>query len=31
MAVSKLAASGGANDFNVNIGGTYTAITFTKE
>jgi hypothetical protein len=31
MAVSKLSASSGANDFNVNVGGTYTAITFTKE
>ncbi len=31
MAVSRLLPGGGANDFNVNVGGTYTTITFTKE
>jgi hypothetical protein len=31
MAVSRLLPAGGANDFNVNIGGSYTSITFAKE
>lgn len=31
MAVSKLAPSTGANDFNVAVGGTHTSITFPKE
>jgi len=31
MAVSKLSAAGGANDFNINVGGAYTSIDFTKE
>lgn len=31
MAVSKLSPASGANDFNLNIGGTYTSTTFTKE
>ena len=31
MAVSRLLPAGGANDFNVNVGETYTSITFTKE
>jgi hypothetical protein len=31
MSVSKLLPQGGANDFNVAITGTYTAVTFTKE
>jgi large repetitive protein len=31
MSVSKLLPAGGANDFNIALGGTYTSITFTKE
>lgn len=31
MAVSRLLPSGGANDFNLNIGGVYTSVTFNKE
>lgn len=31
MAVSRLLPAGGANDFNVNVGGAYTSVTFTKE
>jgi len=31
MSVSKLLPTGGANDFNVALGGTYTTVTFTKE
>lgn len=31
MAVSRLLPSGGANDFNLAIGGAYTSVTFNKE
>jgi hypothetical protein len=31
MAVSRLLPSGGANDFNVALTGSYTTVTFTKE
>ena len=31
MAVSKLLPIGGANDFNLNLGGTYTSVTLNKE
>jgi hypothetical protein len=31
MSVSKLLAASGANDFNVTVSGTHTAVTFTKE
>jgi len=31
MAVSRLSAAGGANDFNVAITDTHTSVTFTKE
>lgn len=31
MSVSRLLPTGGANDFNVAIGGTYTSVTFDKE
>jgi hypothetical protein len=31
MAVSRLLPAGGANDFNLNLGGTYTSVLFDKE
>jgi len=31
MSVSKLLPSSGANDFNIALGGTYTAVTLSKE
>jgi hypothetical protein len=31
MAVSRLLPAGGANDFNVAVGGSYTSVTFDKE
>lgn len=31
MAVSRLLPAGGANDFNLNLGGAFTSITFDKE
>jgi len=31
MAVSRLLPSGGANDFNIALTGSYTTVTFTKE
>jgi hypothetical protein len=31
MSVSRLLPAGGANDFNVAVGGTYTSVTFDKE
>lgn len=31
MSVSKLLPIGGANDFNLNLGGTYTSVTLNKE
>ncbi len=31
MAVSRILAAGGANDFNLSLGGTYTSVTLNKE
>lgn len=31
MAVSRISPTGGANDFNLNIGGTYTSVNLDKE
>ena len=31
MSVSRLLPGGGANDFNLNIGGSFTSVSFDKE